>query len=394
MFDYLKYDLLDLILKSKTLILNLNFIFKYYFRPIQKNKIVFVNHCGLGYGCNPKYIAEEILKQKLPYELVWLVKPEFMDESLFPKEIRIVDYTNKSESLNELATAKVWIDNSGKIQYIKNGLMKKVGQKYINTWHGSFGIKKLDLDIKGFKRNKFLIKDTSITDLYLSNCSFETNMFKTAKKVKCRKINETGHPRDDILFNNSETLKQQIKEKLGIPVSEKIALYMPTFRENRRIDCFNINFKHLKETLEEKTEESWKILSRFHPQNLDKIDKLQSIQKDVSLYPDVQELLLVSDILISDYSSCMFDFMLTHKPCFVYAVDIEDYNNERGFYFALEITPFSIAQNNDELMQNIKNFNYKEYSKKVFDFLSQRDIIFDGKASQKVIEIIKGYING
>lgn len=394
MFDYLKYDILDLIKKSKNLILNIDFILKYYFLPIKKNKIVFVNHAGLGYGCNTKYIAEEIIKQNLPYELVWFTKPEFMDKSLFPAKIRLVDFTNRAESLKELATAKVWVDNSGKIQHIKNGLIKKNGQKYINTWHGSFGIKKLDLDIKGFCGNKFLSKDTSITDIYLSNCSFETNMFKSAKKVKSSKIKETGHPRDDILYENSDILKQQIKEKLGISASSRIALYMPTFRGNRGIEAFNIDYNRLKQSLEEKTEENWEVLSRFHPQNLDKIDKLQSIQKDVSLYPDVQELLLVSDVLISDYSSCMFDFLLTRKPCFIYAVDIEDYNTERGFYFPLETTPFPIARNNDELMRNIKNFNVSEYKLCSEEFLSSRDIVFDGKASKKVVEMIKSYING
>ena len=109
--------------------------------PIVKNKIVFSNYFGKSYGCNPKYIADEIIRQNLPYELVWLVKNPEEHINEFPKEIRLVRYLSP-ESYKELASAKIWVDNTRKKPYWEQGLIKKKDQVYIQTWHGSLGIKK------------------------------------------------------------------------------------------------------------------------------------------------------------------------------------------------------------------------------------------------------------
>ena len=93
--------------------------------------------------------------------------------------------------------------------------------------------------------------------------------------------------------------------------------------------------------------------------------------------------------MISDYSSCMFDFMLTRRPCFIYAEDIARYNDERGFYYPLEATPFPVATNNEELKRNILNFDNEKYVKEVDKFLEEKGCIDDGNASKKVVEIIK-----
>ena len=114
---------------------------------------------------------------------------------------------------------------------------------------------------------------------------------------------------------------------------------------------------------------------------------------DVTMYQDIQELLASADIAITDYSSCIFDFMLTKKPGFIYATDIEEYNTERGFYYPLEETPFPIARNNEELIQNILNFDNEKYQQKVEKFLKDKGCIEDGHASERVVELIKEIIN-
>ena len=134
-----------------------------------------------------------------------------------------------------------------------------------------------------------------------------------------------------------------------------------------------------------------KILLRFHPT----VRKFANANVNtgnlinVTNYPDIQELMMISDIAITDYSSWIYDFVLSKKPGFIYASDIELYNDERGFYYPLERTPFPIATNNEELIKNILNFDNNEYLDKVEKFLKEKGCIEDGKAAYRVVEKIK-----
>ena len=110
---------------------------------------------------------------------------------------------------------------------------------------------------------------------------------------------------------------------------------------------------------------------------------------DTSFYPDIQELLVASDGAITDYSSCIFDFMLSKKPAFVFATDIKDYNTDRGFYYPLKSTPFPVATNNKELEQNILNFDNEKYQKEVALFLKDKGCIEDGHASERIVDLIE-----
>ena len=155
--------------------------------PVQKDKIVFENFNGNSYGCNPKYIAEEIIRRNLPYDLVWLVRSvtKEKEKNVFPEQIRLVGYGSK-QALKELASAKIWIDNQRKNYFLKKGLRKKEGQYYIQTWHGSLGIKKLDADVDAFvgelkqewvNRSKL---DSSMMDYLLTDSEFENKIFRRA----------------------------------------------------------------------------------------------------------------------------------------------------------------------------------------------------------------------
>ncbi len=375
---------------------------KYDNLPIEKNKIVFTNFNGNGYGCNPKYIAEEIIKRNLPYELCWLVNNIKEKEVNFPKTIRLIELNSK-QSFKELTTAKIWIDNQRKIFPIKLGLQKKEGQLYIQTWHGSLGIKKLDNDVQNFtnKSNKIWIDrakfDSQMTDYLLTNSKFETNILPEALWFK-NKVLEIGHPRNDIFFKSEfekKLIKKKIFNNLGISNNQNILLYVPSFRDDYRLDCYMLNIEIIKSTLENKFGGSWTILIRMHPRLKDTSCALFNYNKnviDVSSYSDIQELLIAADIAISDYSSCIFDFILSKKPAFIFATDIEQFNTERGFYYPLESTPFPIATDNIELMNNIKDFNYEQYKQKVEEFLQEKGCIEDGHASERVVDLIEQVI--
>lgn len=365
---------------------------------IKKNKIVFCNFNGNSYGCNPKYIAEEIIKRNLPYDIVWLVKNVNKEEKCgnFPSNIRLVGYSYK-KAFEELASAKIWVDNQRKNYFIKKGLRKKEGQYYIQTWHGSLGIKKLDADVKAFtgelkqdwvNRSKF---DSSMMDFLITNSKFENNTLKKALWFE-NEIKEFGHPRNDIFFKDSLDIKRKIFDFYNILENKKILLYVPSFRDNEDINCYNIDYNKILKEMELKFGGEWICISRLHPR-AKKFDKdLIPINEkiiDGTFYPDIQELLVAADAAITDYSSCIFDFMLGRKPGFIFATDIEDFNTERGFYYPLESTPFPVAINNEQLADNILNFDNDKYQKDIDNFLADKGCMEDGHASERVVDLIE-----
>ena len=372
----------------------------YKMLPVQNNKIVFCNSKGKrGYGCNPKYIAEEIIKRRLPYELVWLVDKHSknIDFSEFPSQIRLVDFRSK-EALKELATAKVWIDNQAKIYHTKKGLNKKKEQLYIQTWHGSLGIKKIGQDSSVDISNKYrdiTIRETSFIDYLLSNSKLEDRVY--AHRFPNVNILKIGHTRNDVFYKTQEEtldIKNKVCKLYNIDTDTKIILYAPTFRNNlKNNDCYDIDYLRILNTFEKKYNCNFVICTRLHHEmknlNLPKSDKII----DVTKYGDIQELMLVSDFMLSDYSSGMFDFMLSGKPCFIFARDLEEYANTQGFYYPLESTPFPIALDNDMLIENILNFNDKEYKNKVEVFLKEKGCVENGHASEKVVNLITRSIN-
>ena len=367
---------------------------------IKNNKIVFSNYMGGNYGCNPKYITEEIIKRKLPYELVWLVKKEniLLNKKDFPSNVRIVPYKS-TQAFKELATAKIWVDNYHKISFIKKGLTKNVKQFFIQTWHGSLGIKKIEKAVSELTNDQLwlnaAIKSSEMTDFWISNSVFETNVYKNSF-WSVDHIKEFGHPRNDIFFDNNIKLVNKIKHKLDLDVNKRIVLYAPSFRDDEHSEYYNLNYDKLIKFLSYKYSGEWVILSRMHhrmKKYSDKIIKKSFNVIDVTHYSDIQELMLVADMLISDYSSCMFDFMLTRKPIFVYATDLDSYKNGRGFYYPIEKTPFSIATNNEELITNIEKFNYLEYKNNVELFLKDKGCMEDGKASKRVVDLIEDIVN-
>lgn len=392
---------------------------------IQKDKIVFDNFNGNSYGCNPKYIAEEIIKQKLPYDLVWLVKSveHETEKNIFPPQIRLVGFGTK-QAFIELSSAKIWIDNQRKNYFIKKGLTKKEDQYYIQTWHGSFGIKKLDADVEAFTneykqewvdRVKY---DSSMINYLLTNSEFENKIFRRALWFE-NEIKQFGHPRNDVFFKDSTEIIKKVKDFYEIPDNKKILLYVPSFRDDGHIDCYRVDYERVLNALEKKFGGEWVCLSRLHPR-AKKFDKELFVTEersksfgfkllkffkffgrnpnrailndriiDGTYYPDIQELLVASDCAITDYSSCIFDFMLSRKPGFIFATDIDQFNTDRGFYYPLEKTPFPISSNNDKLVENIENFDIDKYKQEVQNFLDDKGSTEDGHASERVVELIK-----
>ncbi len=366
--------------------------------PVVNNKIVFMNYLGRSYGCNPKYILEEIRRRNLPYELVWVINgyPDDFEKD-FPSGVRFVQYKSK-EFIKELSSAKIWVSNHHFAKQFALGLAKKPEQFFIQTWHGSLGIKKIEKNVKVLTDEQdweqYASESSAATDLWVSNSEFETKIYNEAF-WDVKGIKELGHPRNDIFFK-SEDEKSEIKKRvfktLEIPEDKKVLLYAPTFKDTTSLSSYDIEFSKILPALKEKFGGDWVVVERMHPsfrkRHYKKIKELQNTY-NANAYPDIQELLVSADIAITDYSSCIFDFMLSRKPGFIYAPDAEDFDEERGFYYPLTSTPFPVSDNNEQLRKNISEFDYESYKQKVEDFLKEKGCIEDGQASARVVDMIE-----
>lgn len=380
-------------------IINLDFFFAFLsyifnFFPVKKNRVIFYSMFGQGYGDNPKYIAKEMLK-RTRFELVWFYdKNKLHYVSEFPKEIKLVD-VNSIKALYYLATYNFFISNVRQNLLSKNGLKKKKSQVYIHTWHGNFPFKKIEADYPKLPKNyvEMAKKDSLQIDYLCSGSTWSENrLFKECFWYN-GKYFRGGNPRNDILFNTSSNIIQKIYSYFQIKENQKVLLYAPTFRDNYSPDVYKIDYLNLKKTVEKKFGGDWTILSRLHPNMVNEKNILPNYDwlVDATHYPDMQELLSVADVLITDYSSSIFDFLNTQRPAFIFAPDKDYYEKERGFVIPMEETPFSVSLTNEELAQNIDKFDFEEFSKNAIEFLKFRGSYDNGCASKKLVDfIIKG----
>lgn len=359
--------------------------------PIQKNKIVFCNFYGKGFGDNGKYIVEEIIKQGLDYDVVWLLRKELIGKAKIPTQVRIIAYGGV-RGLYELATAKLWIDNCRKKYYSH----KKKNQYYIQTWHGSFGIKKCEKDVEDKLSEKYVKAakmDSKMADLFLSNGNFISGLYKKSFWYD-GEILESGSPRNDIMFQDRVQVRKKVCQYFNLSDETKIAIYAPSFRKSYDANIFNLDYEGCMNALKEKYDGEWVMLVRLHPNISERADELRYDNKtyNATYYEDMQELLAAADILISDYSSSMIDFALKGYPCFLYVPDIEDYMKDRDFYFKLDELPFQYGINNEELVKVILGFDNVTYMAELLRFLELNGIREDGYASYRVVEKIKEII--
>ncbi len=353
--------------------------------PIKKNKIVCCNMKGKRYGDNPKYITDILLQKEKNLDIVWLINDPTDTE--IPKSVRAVknDFWHQ---IYELSTAKVWIDSNTK-QY---GFRKRKNQLYIQTWHGSYGLKKIYGDIidKVSKIDIANVKYNSRnTDIMISNAKRTSEIYRRAFWYQGN-ILENGSPRNDIFFKNNEDVKNKVRNYFGLS-GKKVVLYAPTFRVDYRVSDLNLNYDILLQALSNRFWGEWVVLVRLHPNNLqDAKSFIQYTDKiiNASEYDVMQELLVASDVLVTDYSSCMFDFVTNGKPCFLYASDIARYKEERDNYYELEDLPFPVATNEQELKEVITTFNADKYKKELNNLFEEVGLNETGHASEIAADYI------
>lgn len=369
--------------------------------PIKEKKIVFTTFEGDGgYCCNPRYIAEELLKRNKGYDIVWLVNN--MNKE-FPVGIRKVTNTFWNRAYH-LVTAKVWVDNSRKAY----GTAKRKEQLYIQTWHAALEFKPVG-KFRGdlFPKIAYLVSayDSKLADYVTSNSEWCTKRYPKMLLYK-GEILKTGSPRCDIFFTRREKLYQEIRERYSVPKDAKIVTYAPTFRGGSQkgkrevfADESTLDFQVLMDVLHEKFGGTWYVFLRLHPQLAARLKDMPLKNKsehmvDVSQADDMNELLAASDVLVTDYSSTAFDAINMYMPVFLYADDLKDYAEERGkLMWDMQSLPFSVAETNEELKEQIKQFDEKQYQKNIDLFSEVHGVLEDGHASERVADAIEKFVS-
>ncbi len=369
--------------------------------PVDQKKVVmWTFEGGGGYGCSPKYVAEEMLKRnregKTAYKIVWLLNDM---EKEFPEGVTKVKNTLWSRAYH-LSTAGTWVSNTRTFY----GTKKRKGQRYIQTWHATICIK----PIGKYRRERlpriaYLVSkyDSGLIDYVLSGSDWCTHMYRKGLIYK-GEIIKTGTPRCDVLVNQREEKRLQMRREYGLPKEAKIMVYAPTFRggsqnKDRTVNTEEsaVDFKRLIETLEKRFGGTWYIFLRLHPQlaaNMERVKTKQVSKRliDVSQRPDMNEIIAGSDGFLTDYSSAVFEASLAGQPGFIYADDLEEYIKDRGdLMFDIYRLPFPTATDNDGLMENILAFDEDEYGKKTEAFMKRVGIFEDGRASERVVDLIE-----
>lgn len=353
--------------------------------PIDNKKIVLSSYYGRGYGDNPKYIAEELIKLGKDLKIIWLVKDD-KDAVTLPAGICGVK-TYSTKGIFHLCTAKVWVDNCRK-GFL---LFKRKKQIYIQTWHG-FALKRIEKDVesaldRGYVRGAK--RDSKYIDYIISDSEFMTNIYKSAFWYD-KEIKQWGSPRNDIVINGDENVKDKVFGFFGLSDDTMTVLYAPTFRVDMSIEAYSLDYERARRVFEKRFNKKVVILVRLHPNVVEKSENLAFDGQiiNASYYPDMQELLSSCDVVISDYSSLMFDFALSRKPCFQFATDIDDYKNDRNFYFEINNLPFPLAQSNDELESRVEEFDQVSYLEKLNEFYDSVGMVIKGDAAAKCAELI------
>lgn len=372
-----------------------------YIIPPNEKIILFESSNGRNYTGNPKSVYEEILNQGLDkeFECVWSLNHTDTEIKGNAKKVRRSFFKFLYYSLRSGA----WVFDSRHLYYLR----KNKKTKYIQTWHGT-PLKKLALDMDYIdmsgnqdinQYHEDFRKNTASWQYLISQNKYSTEIFRRAFDFKGEML-EIGYPRNDILINkNNADDIDEIKTRLNIPKDKKVILYAPTWRDNEYYDkgeykfATEMDFDQMKSELSDE----YVLIVKFHYLVKENIDwsKYEGFVIECDADWDIQELYLISDMMITDYSSVMFDYSILKRPIIFYVYDLENYkNNLRDFYFDMfNEVPGPICLTNDEMIGFIKNYTEEsyemEFGEKYKNWSEKFNKFDDGNASKKIIDLIR-----
>lgn len=364
--------------------------------PIRKNVIVFQSNVGRNYTGNPKSIYEEMVAKKLDqrFRCYYILDNPHQTIPGNGKTVR----NSRFFYYYLMAVAGIWISDARFPNYI----IKRKGVTFLQTWHGT-PLKKLALDMDSLSMadegtleeyQENFRRSSKTWDYLIAQNEFSSQIFKRAFDFHGTML-EIGYPRNDVLFrkNNPECIVE-LKKKLGIPLDKKVLLYAPTWRDDAYYDKSSykfvspLDFKKVKDALSS----DYIMIVKYHYMVKECIDWsiYDGFYRVFDNSYDIADLYLVSDMLITDYSSVMFDYSLLKRPMLFYAYDLEQYKNTlRGFYFDFEKeAPGPIFTTTEEFITQVINYEPNSYKDKYELFDKKYHSYESGNAAEQVIKLI------
>lgn len=361
-----------------------------FFLGIDNKKVVFESFTGKTYSDNPRAISEALHEIMPEAKITWF----FNSDKTGVAPDYIVRVTNKLKQKKELATAAAVVNN---FQF--QMLPKHKKQLFIQTWHGDKGFKTVLHNSPNAPKDRvFFEQIEGNCDYCVAGSVFGETVYRTAFKYMGDFL-KVGSPRNDKLMKNNPDEIVDIKKKLGLPLEAKILLFAPTLRQQNHSDgtaqeTGSLDIAEILTLLEEKQNTPWLGLLRAHPSIVD----IQGQSNDARLinvtsYEDMVDLLLISDLLITDYSSSACDFALTDRPAVLFQSDKKEYlENDRTFCFNMEDSHFHIAETVEQLKDILCGDIFEqavENNKKILEFFGDYET---GHAALSVAEVIKTHL--
>ena len=321
--------------------------------PIRKKRVLFVSFRGKQYSCNPRAVSEALEDSQA--EIVWAFHQPEKFAFLRQRGIRVISDRGLRFVLTAL-TARVVCTNT----YYKPFLPRRRGQFFLRTWHGGGAYKRVDYP--GGLRGFYIRLQQQGASVYLSSSAAFTWLVLRESFGYHGEVLEAGLPRNDLLLSpQRDEIGDRVRREL-VPEGKHIALFAPTYRETGKVPAPDM--ERLKQALSARFGGEWIVLGRGHHVTASEKERT-ACDLDVTDYPDMQPLLCAADVLVTDYSSSIWDMSLTGKPVFLFCPDLKAYRAERDFYTDIHTWPFPLAETDEALENNIHTFDASAYARDI-----------------------------
>ena len=387
-----RISLINQVKYNKTIYLLYNYVggwiisvLKFFLRTDDK-MIVFTSFGGRKFDDSPKVVYDAMLLDKRFDEchLVWaFIHPENFD-LVKGEKVRIDTFSY----YKKLLKARIWVTNSSMTRGLS---FTGINSFELNTWHGS-AIKRMGSDINKDNTSFKIKKKGQVNNrVMLAQGQYDVDVFSNAFRRPIESFRIIGLPRNDALVHRCKEEVSLVKEKLGISIDKTVILYAPTFREYEKDDNYNcvltppLDLKKWKAKLGN----NYVLLFRAHYEVVKVMGvKDDGFVKDVSSYPNLNELMIVSDMLISDYSSIFFDYAIQGKPMLCFAYDYDRYQKERGMYFDIrkELECMDM-DTEDSVIREIQNMDIEERSS-ISRRFREKYVTCYGSATKRSLDLI------
>ncbi|SEP07169.1 CDP-glycerol glycerophosphotransferase family protein [Trujillonella endophytica] len=354
--------------------------------PVNIVYVAFRGH----FSDSPRALYEELLRRGVDATHTWLSAPH--TRATFPADVTTVEF-GSPESIAALEGADVVISND----HIPLDWDKRPGTTYLQTWHGT-PLKRIHNDVLWAPEGRlaYLEQDIARWDLLLSPNPASTPRFRGAFGFD-RPVHETGYPRNDLLSSpDRDRVRARVRADLGLTDDQTAVLYTPTWRDDlvfNRTGPRDFEFAIDLEDFTARLGTDHVLLLRLHNMVMDRLEITEgSAVRDVCGYPDIRDLYLAADVMVTDYSSTMFDFAVTGKPLLYLTYDLEYFSDElRGFYFDLaEVAPTPLLRTSGELVEALADLDAvtargaERYARFRETFCS----LEDGHATERVLDLL------